>query len=94
MANKNGNFITNAFRDMAASAKAQHAADTAAFRAVKAEAKANWEEAKLSPKARCAKRVQEQEIEIAAAQKRIAAAQARIDAVRREKNAGTEYENR
>ena len=41
-----GNF--HPFRDMKESAKAQHEADKANFEAVKAESKANWEEAKLS----------------------------------------------
>lgn len=38
------NFIKKAFEDMKESAKAQHAADKAEFKAAKAEAKANFEE--------------------------------------------------
>ena len=52
MAKKSGNFLVNAFKSMADSAKAQHEVDKANFEAVKAESKANFEEAKMSPKAR------------------------------------------
>ena len=41
-----GNFFKNALEDMKESARAQHQVDQANFQAVKAEAKANWEEAK------------------------------------------------
>ena len=44
-------FFKKAFSDMKASAKAQHEVDKANFAAAKAEAKANWEEAKMSPSA-------------------------------------------
>ena len=37
-------FFKNAFKDMKASAKAQHEVDKAEFQAAKAEAKANFEE--------------------------------------------------
>ena len=47
-----GNFFKNAFRDMKESAKAQHKVDKANFEAVKAEARAQWEEAKMSPRRR------------------------------------------
>ena len=40
------NFFKNAFNDMKESAKDQHEVDKANFQAAKAEAKANWEEAK------------------------------------------------
>ena len=40
------NFFKNAFRDMKESAKAQHEVDKANWDAVKAESKAQWEEAK------------------------------------------------
>ena len=40
------NFFKNAFNDMKESAKAQHEVNKANFQAAKAEAKANWEEAK------------------------------------------------
>ncbi len=41
---KKENFMKKAFRDMAESAKAQHEVDKANFKAIKAEAKANFEE--------------------------------------------------
>ena len=44
MAEKKENFLKKAFREMGASAKAQHEVDKANFRAAKAEAKANFEE--------------------------------------------------
>lgn len=40
------NYFKDALEDMKESAKAQHQVDQANFQAVKAEAKANWEEAK------------------------------------------------
>ena len=49
------NFFKKAFQDMKESAKAQHEVDKANFEAVKAESKATWEEAKMSPSARQAK---------------------------------------
>jgi hypothetical protein len=48
-------FFKNAFNDMKKSAKAQHEVDKANFAAVKAESKANWEEAKMSPSQKQAK---------------------------------------
>lgn len=45
-----GEFFKNAFRDMAESARAQHEVDKANFAAVKAESKANFEEAKAMSK--------------------------------------------
>ena len=48
-------FFKNAFRDMKENTKAQHEVDKANLAAAKAEAKANWEEAKMSPSARQAK---------------------------------------
>ena len=45
-------FFKDAFADMKASTKAQHEVDKANLAAVKAESKAQWEEAKMSPKAR------------------------------------------
>ena len=44
MEEKKENFFKKAFKDMAESAKAQHQVDKANFEAVKAEAKANFEE--------------------------------------------------
>ena len=42
-------FFKKAFSDMKESTKAQHEVDKASFAAAKAESKANWEEAKMSP---------------------------------------------
>ena len=80
-------FFKNAFADMKASTKAQHEVDKANFAAAKAEAKAQWEEAKMSPKARQAKMSpkalqakmqEEREKQIAMANERKAAADERI----------------
>lgn len=72
-----GNFFKNALEDMKESARAQHQVDQANFQAVKAEAKANWEEtkAKSSLKARKAEEQEKRD----QAWERIAQAQARID---------------
>ena len=40
-----GEFLKKAFQDMKESAKAQHEVDKVQFNAVKAESKAQWEEA-------------------------------------------------
>ena len=72
-------FFKKAFSDMKESTKSQHEVDKANFAAAKAEAKANWEEAKMSPSQRRAKMQEEREAEIAAANERRAAADARID---------------
>ena len=45
-------FFKKAFGDMKESTKAQHEVDKANFAAVKAESKAVWEEAKMSPSQR------------------------------------------
>ncbi len=79
------NFFKNAFKDMKESAKAQHEVDKANFEAVKAESKANWEEAKMSPKARQELMQKERDEQIAAAKARTAEAQARIDAAKKSK---------
>ena len=79
------NFFKKAFQDMKESAKAQHKVDKANLEAVKAESKANWEEAKMSPAARQAKRQEEPEAQIAEAKARTAAVQQRIDAVKNSK---------
>ena len=76
-------FFKKAFSDMKESAKAQHEVDRANFAAAKAEAKANWEEAKRSPSQRQAKMQEEREAQIAAANERRAAADARIDAAKK-----------
>ena len=63
---------------MKESAKAQHEVDKANFAAAKAEAKANWEEAKMSPSQRQAKMQEERDAQIADAKARETAANARI----------------
>ncbi len=63
--------------------KAQHEVDKANFAAVKAESKANWEEAKAmgDPERRKAVLQAERDEQIAAAKERQVEAQARIDSV-------------
>ena len=76
-------FFKKAFQDMKENAKAQHEVDKANFAAVKAESKANWEEAKAmgDPERRIAVLQAERDEQIAAAKERQAEAQARIDSV-------------
>lgn len=74
-----GNFFKRAFADMKASTKAQHEVNKAEIRAVKAETKAQWEEAKMTASGRQALMQDARDAQIAAAEKRTAAAQARID---------------
>ena len=76
-------FFKKAFADMKRSTRAQHEVDKANFAAAKAEAKANWEEAKMSPSQRQAKMQEERDAQIAAANERKAAADARIDAAKK-----------
>ena len=76
-------FFKKAFADMKASTKAQHEVDKANFAAAKAESKANWEEAKMSPSQRQAKMQEDRDAQIAAANERKAAADARIDAAKK-----------
>ena len=76
-------FFKKAFADMKESTKAQHEVDKANFAAATAEAKANWEEAKMSPSQRQAKMQEEREAQIAAAKERRAAADARMDAAKK-----------
>ena len=76
-------FFKDAFDDMKESTKAQHEVDKANFAAAKAEAKANWEEAKVSPSQRQAKMQEERDAQIAAANERKAAAEARIDVAKK-----------
>ena len=76
-------FFKKAFADMKESTKAQHEVDKANFAAAKAEAKANFEEAKMSPSQRQKKMQEEREAQIAAANERKAAADARIDAAKK-----------
>lgn len=72
------NFFKNAFKDMGASAKAQHEVDKANLEAVKAESKATWEEAKMSPKGRQALMQKERDEQIAEAKQRQQEAEERI----------------
>ena len=78
-------FFKNAFKDMKENAKAQHEVDKANFAAVKAESKANWEEAKAmaNPEKRKAMMQAERDEAIAEAKKRQEEAQARIDAAKK-----------
>lgn len=72
-------FFKKAFSDMKQSAKAQQVVDKAQLEAVKAESKAQWEEAKMTPAGRQALMQDERDKQIAEAKERTAAAQARID---------------
>ncbi len=72
------NFFKNAFSDMKQSAKAQHEVDKANLEAVKAESKAQWEEAKLSPKDRQKLMQKERDNKIAQANERKTIAEERI----------------
>lgn len=78
------NFFRKAFQDMKESARAQHEVDKAQLGAVKAEAKAQWEEARAmgSPERRKAILQAERDEKIARANKRIEAAQARSGSLR------------
>ncbi|MBQ7336466.1 MAG: hypothetical protein IJW92_08350 [Clostridia bacterium] len=80
-----GEFFKKAFRDMKESAKAQHEVDKANLDAVKAESKANWEEAKAmgKPETRKAMMQAARDEQITEANKRKAEAEARIDAVKK-----------
>ena len=79
------NFLKNVFEDMQESAKTQHELDKANFAAVKAEAKAQWEEAKArnKPEVRKAAERAKREGAIAQAKERAARAQERIDAAKK-----------
>ena len=76
-------FFKKAFADMKESTKAQHEVDKANFAAAKAEAKASFEEAKMTPSQRQAKMQEERDAQIAAANERKAAADARIEAAKK-----------
>lgn len=78
------NFLKKAFRDMKESAKAQHEVDNANFAAVKAESKAQWEEAKAmgNPERHKAQMQEKRNAQIAEANERAAAARKRIDDIR------------
>lgn len=75
------NFFKKAFEDMKESAKAQHEVDKANFEAVKAESKANWEEAKAMGRPETHKKMmqEERDAQIAEANERKAAAEERIN---------------
>ena len=73
------NFFKNAFGDMKKNAKAQHEVDKANFAAAKAESRATWEEAKMSPAALQDLMQKERDAQIKAANERTAAAEARIN---------------
>ena len=76
-------FFKKAFSDMKEDAKAQHEVDKANFAAAKAESKAQWEEAKMTPSQRREKMRKDREAQIAEAKEREAAVQKRIDAVKK-----------
>lgn len=73
------NFFKKAFKDMKESAKAQREVDMANLEAVKAESKAQLEEAKMSPKARMEKMQAERDAQIKEANARKAMAESRIE---------------
>ena len=74
-------FFKDAFSDMKESAKAQHEVDRANLNAVKAESKANFEEAKAmgKPETRKAMMQAERDEQIAEANRRKCDAEARIN---------------
>jgi len=78
-------FFKNAFSDMKENTRAQHKVDKANLAAVKAESKAQWEEAKAigDPSRRKTVLQAERDKQIAQANDRKAAAEARVDAVKK-----------
>ncbi len=80
-------FLRNAFSDMKESAKAQHEVDKANFAAVKAESRAQWEEAKGMRKRETRKAIMQaqRDEQIAAANERRAAAEVRTGIAKGEK---------
>lgn len=80
------NFFKKAFGDMKESARAQHQVDKANFAAVKAESKAQFEEAKAIGNPETMKKIQEEQrdAQIKEANERIAAAQKRIDEAKKQ----------
>lgn len=80
-------FFKKAFKDMVESAKDRHEVDKANFAAVKAESKANFEEAKAigNPETLKAKMKAEHDTQISEANKQINAANKRIQAVKKNK---------
>lgn len=75
------NFLKKAFEDMKESAKVQHEVDRANFAAVKAESKAQWEEAKAmgNPETHKKRMQEKREEQIKEANERKAAAEERIN---------------
>ena len=76
-------FFKKCFADIKQSAKDQHEVDKANFAAVKAESKAQWEEAKRTPKQLQEAMRQQQAEQIAAAKQREAEANERIAGARK-----------
>ncbi len=78
-------FFKKAFRDMKEGAKAQHKVDKANLAAVKAESKAQWEEAKAMSKPEMLKVImqKEREAQFAQAEERRKAAEAHTDFIKR-----------
>ncbi len=72
-------FFKKAFSDMKASTKAQHEVDKAQLEATKAESKAQWEEAKMTPAGRQKLMQDQRDRQIKNAKERTEAAQSRID---------------
>ena len=79
-------FFKNAFSDMKENTKAQHEVDKANFAAAKAESRATWEEAKMSPKARQQMMNEKRAAEVEEANKRREAAEERIAAAKARDN--------
>ena len=77
-------FFKKAFADMKESTKAQHEVDKANFAAAKAEAKANFEEAKMTPAQIQAKMQEERDAQISEANERKTAADARTQAAKKQ----------
>lgn len=82
-----GEFLRKAFRDMKESAIAQHEVDKANFAAVKAESKADFEEAKAMGNPERYKKMKqaERDEQLTEAKKRLAEANERINAARNSK---------
>ena len=75
--------LGKAFASMKKSAKEQHEVDKANFAAAKAEARANWEQAKMSHSQIEAKMQEERQAQIIEANERREAAEARIEAAKK-----------
>ena len=80
------NFFKKAFGDMKEAARAQHQVDKANFAAVKAESKAQFEEAMAVGNPETMKKIQKEQrdAQIKEANERIAAAQKRIDEAKKQ----------